>query len=436
MASTLILNRGRKPLVFKYFVLALLLILFVFPVTAQDAGLSVDASQPLGAINPFVYGANYGPWALAPVDMWPMVETSGITYLRFPAGNWGDQNDISEAQLDMFITQARKWKMEPHVHVRLLNGTPEKAAELVRYANIEKGYNIRYWSIGNEPNLFKDYTVEQFNKDWRPIAEAMLKVDPKIILTGPEVSQYPPNDDPNDYRAPLREWVRQFLKVNGDLVGLVSIHRYPFPLSMSSGAETDDQLRENPDEWDTIIPDLHKVIQDAIGHDLPVAVTEVNSNWDNGASAPTTFIHSIWWADVLGRMIRQRVEIVNYFALFTKDSNFGLLGRYDARPAYYVYQLYKQFGTQLLTSASSDKDVSVTAALKNDGSLTLIIVNRAADEKTMPIKLKGFTPVSAAEVWLMDKDHKAEQIGTQDFTTGTLTLPAESATLYVIPASK
>jgi len=436
MVSTSILNRGRKPLVFKYLLLALLMTLFVLPVTAQDAGLSVDASQPLGAINPFVYGANYGPWALAPVDMWPMVESSGVTYLRFPAGNWGDQNDISEAQLDMFITQARKWKMEPHVHVRLLNGTPEKAAELVRYANVKMGYNIRYWSIGNEPNLFKDYTVEQFNKDWRPIAEAMLKVDPKIILTGPEVSQYPPTTDPSDYQAPLREWVRQFLKVNGDLVGLVSIHRYPFPLSMDSGAETDDQLRENPDEWDTIIPDLHAVIKDATGHDMPVAVTEVNSNWDNGASAPTTFIHSIWWADVLGRMIRQRVEIVNYFALFTKDSNFGLLGRYDARPAYYVYQLYKQFGTQLLTSASSDKDVSVTAALKDDGSLTLIIVNRAADEKTMPITLKGFTPSGAADVWLMDKDHKAEQIGTQDLTTGSLTLPAESATLYIVPASK
>lgn len=205
---------------------------------------------------------------------------------------------------------------------------------------------------------------------------------------------------------------------------------------MDSGAETDDQLRENPDEWDTIIPDIHAVIKDATGHDMPVAVTEVNSNWDNGASAPTTFIHSIWWADVLGRMIRQRVEIVNYFALFTKDSNFGLLGRYDARPAYYVYQLYKQFGTQLLTSASSDKDVSVTAALKDDRSLTLIIVNRAAEEKTMPITLKGFTPSGAADVWLMDKDHKAEQIGTQDFTTGTLTLPAESATLYIVPASK
>ena len=262
-------------------------------------------------INPFVYGVNYGPWALVPVDMWPMLESSGVTYLRFPAGNWGDQNNISQPQLDLFITQARKWHAEPHIHVRLLGGTPEKAAELVRYANIEKGYNVRYWSIGNEPNLFKNYTVEQFNKDWRPIAEAMLKVDPKIILTGPEVSQYPPTTSPSDYQAPLREWVRQFLKVNGDLVGLVSIHRYPFPLSMNSGAETVDQLRANPDEWDTIIPDLHAVIKDATGHDMAVAVTEVNSNWDNGASAPNTFFHAIWWADVLGRLIRQRVEIVN-----------------------------------------------------------------------------------------------------------------------------
>ncbi len=430
-----ILNRGRKPLVFKYLIFVFLLILFVFPVTAQDSGLSVDVSQPVGTINPFVYGVNYGPWALVPVDMWPMVETSGVTYLRFPAGNWGDQNDISEAQLDLFITQAHKWNMEPHIHVRLQNGTPEKAAELVRYANIEKGYNVRYWSIGNEPNLFKGYTIEQFNKDWRPIAEAMLKVDPRIILTGPEVSQYPPTTDPSDYQAPLREWVREFLKVNGDLVGLVSIHRYPFPLSMNSGAETDDQLRANPDEWDTIIPDLHKVIKDATGHDLPVAVTEINSNWDNGASAPNTFIHSIWWADVLGRLIRQRVEIVNYFALFTKDSNFGLLSRYDARPAYYVFQLYKRFGTQLLTSTSSDKNVSVTAALKDDGNLTLMIVNRGTEAKTLPISLKGFKPADAAEVWLLDKDHKAENTGTQDFT-GSLALPAESVTLYIIPVSK
>jgi alpha-L-arabinofuranosidase len=38
--------------------------------------------------------------------------------------------------------------------VRLLDGTPEQAAEMVRYTNIEKEYNVRYWSIGNEPTLY------------------------------------------------------------------------------------------------------------------------------------------------------------------------------------------------------------------------------------------------------------------------------------------
>ncbi len=40
--------------------------------------------------------------------------------------------------------------------MRLLDGTPEKAAELVRYTNIEKKYGVVYWSIGNEPNLFAE----------------------------------------------------------------------------------------------------------------------------------------------------------------------------------------------------------------------------------------------------------------------------------------
>jgi hypothetical protein len=38
-----------------------------------------------------------------------------------------------------------------------------------------------------------------------------------------------------------------------------------------------------------------------------------------------------------------------------------------------------------------------------------------------------------AEVWLLDATHNSENLGTQAFASdGTLTLPAQSATLYVI----
>ena len=437
MFKTEIINRVPKRPVFQWIYFLTVTMLFgVFSVQAADGtGLTVDADKPVGKISPLVYGANYGPWALISMDNAPLAEQSGLTFYRFPAGAWGDQHNLYESDIDMFYGQTKGWNAQLSISVRLQGGTPEAAAKLVHYANIEKGYNIRYWSIGNEPNLYKNYSVDQLNKDWRPIAEAMRAVDPTIILMGPEVSQYPPTTDPKEYQAPLREWVRSFLKANGDLVDIVSIHRYPFPIKTNQ-SETAADLLANPPEWDTLIPDLRAVIKDATGRDLPVAVTEVNSNWDFGASITDTPEHAIWWADVLGRLIRQKVEVVNYWALSAQESSLGLLSRYNPRPAYYVYLLYKQFGTQLLTSDSTDKDVSVTAALKDDGSLTLMVINRATDAKTIPLALKAFTPSGAAAVWLLDRDHKAENTGTADLSSGTLSLPAESATLYIVSASK
>ena len=83
----------------------------------------------------------------------------------------------------------------PTVSVRLLDGSPETAAKLVRYANVDQGYGIEYWSIGNEPTLFEKqlretYDTERFNREWRAIAEAMKAADPSIRLMGPELHQW------------------------------------------------------------------------------------------------------------------------------------------------------------------------------------------------------------------------------------------------------
>lgn len=119
----------------------LLLAPLVAPARAQGPaeGLVIDTTADLGPISPFVFGANYGPWNLASVEMHPEAADSGVTHLRFPAGRWGDENNITEGQLDLFMLQASAWGAAPSVHVRLEGGTPEQAAELVRYANIEKG---------------------------------------------------------------------------------------------------------------------------------------------------------------------------------------------------------------------------------------------------------------------------------------------------------
>jgi len=417
--------------------LFLIFLLLTFSVAAQDDVLRVDVSQSLGAISPYVYGASYGPWALVSPEMTPQAAESGVTFLRFPGGNWGDQNDIRPNQIDLFVLQARAWNAEPSIATRVDGGSPEKSAELVRYANVEKDYNIRYWTIGNEPNLDEGYDVERFSQEWRAHAEAMLAVDPDLILYGPELSQYPPTEDPNHYLAPLRDWIRGFLEVNGDLVDIVSVHRYPFPTGVNTTTTIED-LRGNTKEIDSLVAILRKDIQDAIGRDMPIAITEINSHYSNtggGEASPDSFYNAIWWADVLGRLIKNKVEIVSYFALYTPPGigSFGMLSRYEPRPTYYVYLLYKQFGQELVQSESNDPDVSIYAAKRDDGALTLMVVNLWPDKKTKTLQLQGFTPSGEAEVWRFDAEHNAEQIDPVTVEDSlSLTVPGQSITLYII----
>jgi hypothetical protein len=106
----------------------LALILAVGGVYAQHAPdpLVVDVTQNLGPINPYVYGANYGPPAAVSLDLLPQAEASGVTYFRIPAGRWGDVNDLTPNFVDLYYGQAQQWGMELAISARLpgSGGTP------------------------------------------------------------------------------------------------------------------------------------------------------------------------------------------------------------------------------------------------------------------------------------------------------------------------
>lgn len=415
-----------------------LLLVFSLNVAAQEAVISVDARQTVADISPYVRGVNYGPLSAVPFDLMPMAESAGITYIRFPGGRWGDLNNIQTYQIDAFIALSRQMNAEPSISVRLENGTPQQAAELVRYTNIQKGYGVRYWSIGNEPNLFDNYTTIQHNAQWRAIAQAMLSVDPNIILIGPDLSQYPGVEELNPKDSEGRDWMREFLAANGDMVDIVSIHRYPFPLGTGGRVTSIQDLRANSAEWDRIIPFLRDVIAETTGRDIPIAITEVNSHWSaviGGEASPDSFYNAIWIGDVLGRLIKQGVFIVAYFDLQSSDNRggFGLFSRYEARPSYYTYQIYKQFGSKLLVANSTLEHVSAYAARREDGAITLIIINMRDSAVNAPVAIFGSAWPSRVEHWLFDTEHRAEYQGEQTWKDDpTLTLSPQSISLYII----
>lgn len=411
------------------------------PATALPNQLYVNTAISRGPINPFVYGTNYGPWTAVPATMLEEYQASGLTMLRFPGGNWGDENTVREHQIDFLMDTAGMVDAEIVFHVNLLNGTPEEAVEMMRLVNEEMGHNIIYWSIGNEPNLyapgrgFTEWDAAYFNQRWREFAQAMKAADPEIVLIGPDVSQYMAEDAKNPKDADGRDWMREFLRTNGDLVDIVSIHRYPFPASASNPNPTIDDLRQNSPEWDAIIPHLRQVIQEEAGRDLPVSVMEVNSNWSNtlgGEATPDSFYNAIWWADSLGRMIQQDVEMVAQFAVALNRGGSGLLTISAPNPSYYVYQMYKQFGTEKLYASSGVADVSIFAAQREDGTLTLMMVNRGPEDATTPLQVDGYEGGNA-ELWRFDATHNAENLGAIDWANGdSITLPGQSISLLVL----
>ncbi len=408
----------------------------VFSLTPEPGTLYIFPSVSLGEISPFVFGTNYGPWNIVPLDLMPLAEQAGIRFLRFPGGNWGDQNDLTSLQIDTYIDLTKKLGAEPSISARLLGGSPEAAAELVRYINIEKGYDVRYWSIGNEPQYYDDYDTARFNQEWRQIALAMQEVDPAILLIGPEITQYlgDPSLDPRDANGKL--WMDEFLKANGDLVDVVSIHRYPFPTSLNSGPAQINDLRTNVKEWDGIIPSLRNLIRETTGKELPIAITEINSHWNamtGGEATPDSNYNAIWLADVLGRMISQQVQIVAQFAIQSSSDNggWGLFSRVEPRPSYYVYRMYQLFGDQLIASVSALPEVSIYAAAREDGKLTVMVINLKSEQVQAQFSLNGINR-AMAEVWLFDADHPAQQIDSVQLNDGGLvTLPPQSISLFI-----
>lgn len=418
---------------------------------AGEESVIVNASEVIGQVSPYVYGSNMNLYTVIPASLMPQAQAMGLRFMRFGGGDT-DRQDLRRSIIDLFLLQTRAVGAEPLLSVRLLGGTPEAAADIVRYTNQTQGYNIRYWSIGNEPNLFTalmsidSYPVERFVAEWRAIALAMLEVDPDLIFVGPDITQYIPLDivDGRVIFHPAsnyadengQDWLVEFLKTNGDLIDYVAIHRYPFPSFGNRGA-TVDELRTINNEWDVTIPLLRQIIREAAGRDIPLAVTEINSNSANsvgGEASLDSHFNAIWLADALGRLIVNGVEIVAYWDLQgSPGRGWGLLGSFDVRPTYYTYLMYTHFGSELVAASSTVPLVNAYAARRDDGQLSVLLVNLGDAAQRLPLTLNGFSAATAQV-----HQFSPEQTPPVTFSTdpaAAVELPGRSITVVVLSGS-
>ncbi|MGA8312549.1 MAG: alpha-N-arabinofuranosidase [Terriglobales bacterium] len=211
-------------------------------------------------------------------DVMDEIRQMGVPIIRYPGGNfvsgynWLDGvgpkqdrprvldkawNSLNTNQFgtNEFMAWCKAVGTLPLMGLNLGTGTPEEAAALVEYCNVEKGtrwselrrkhgiadpYKVKHWCLGNEmdgPWQIGHMTATQYGLKAQDAARQMRYVDPSLQLiacgsSGPFMPTY-------------LEWDREVLEQCYDYVDGLSLHRYFTNSKEDTGGDSSKFLAMN-----------------------------------------------------------------------------------------------------------------------------------------------------------------------------------------------
>ncbi len=329
---------------------------------------------------------------------------------------------FDNAQFDKAVAYARAIGAEPVIQVPLLADTagkaptPDTAAAMVTYANVTQGYGIKYFSIGNEPDLcatqglptnmsqpaIPGYTPADYCTSASAYVAAMKAVDPTIKIVGPDLSwKYQVGDTANDWLTPI-------LTRCGSLFDVISIHRYPVRMH---AAATLSAAAADPAAFRNVINSVLGILQATGQSSKPLALMEMNIVYDATScvleASPGTLGAALWLADSVGTAIELGLWTTAVWDISdTDDYAFGLIGMpptHTPRPAYYAYSLYADhFGPTLLNAPSAPAGVSAHASRnQTDDATEVIVINWNKSPAGLSFQVTGLPTAPANTTFVL-----------------------------------
>jgi hypothetical protein len=338
-------------------------------------------------------------------QQWGKIKESRAAMVRF-GGIAVDKNMPTNYQYIKMIDSIRAKGMEPVIQVPFHNWkySAQQAAAIVQYINGTKARNVRYWVIGNEPDLEYGYTTAaQVAAYIKPFASAMKAVDPNILIIGPECAWFnqgiidgltTPNG-PNDITGKDQ---------NGRYyVDIISFHTYPFNGSQSRsqmlGKLTESgQFEANLAYLNTRIAGANNAHNRTGSAALKTAVTEANVNYKNNVSdnlqgtGANSFIGGQFVAEMYGIALRNGVSMMNLWSVVeggNTEFNIGFLDNAttNRKPLFYHYKMMAEnFKGNVVTATSNQSNVKVFSC-QNGQNTTVMIINED-QSSNFPVTVK------------------------------------------------
>ncbi len=345
----------------------------------------------------------------------------------------------SMEMVDSFADFAAKLGAEAIVQVNICDNNSAMWVDMLRYANVEKGYDFTYWELGNEQSLEScDLDPESYADRFDAYQVALKAVDPTIKIIGPVthnpaeiawfdtlVDRVGDNLDVASWHwYQLTEWTQNtssYSYQGGSLEALLA-----YDGAVGIGCHTGFGCAERGDSieggrlslWmhrrgiaEQMMETIDKRYR-SLNPNLETAITEFGVHAANH-ELPLNSSHmaAVWLADMLPRWAYNGLDMVTYYSLedggayggnsrgllgIWDDENTGII---DVRPIYYTVFMFAQyFGDMLVQSSTNDTKQQAVAWASvdslEDGSLKLMLVNMHDAPAVANINVKNFNPVT------------------------------------------
>ena len=444
---------------------------------AEDSAVDVvvNARAGLERVSDVAIGVNHAIWdpELGTPAVADLMRNAGVQAMRYPGGSYSDIYHwrthtapggyvAPNTDFDTFMAGVRRAGAQPIVTANYGTGTPEEAADWVRYANLEKGYGVKYWEIGNElygnghygaqweADDHPDKSPAQYATLVRDYARAMKAVDPTVkigaVLTTP--GEWP---DGITAAGDAGTWNQVVLSIAGQEVDFGIVHWYP-------GGESGPEVLPKTNRITDAVRMVREQARRYAGKDLGIAMTELNTTYGRNTQPGALFAADAyatlmangvfttdWWN------VHNGIERVSTINGQTDFHDFGLLSSgtctsdgSQCEPElntpfapYHALAMLSRFarpGDQLVGASASDPLVKVHAARRTDGGLAVLLINQDPDAgRTVELDYAGYTPATAAQVLTYGNGDPG--ITTTSGTASAVTLPPYSLTTLLLRQS-